>query len=474
MARAFQTEGIPYYHTLASCLLTINAVGELMLRRIRVVNKAVFTNQCATVRPTEGVKSWLTLDVDVAEYGVDACNAPADGVLLRNNLNFGVLGEVDALNFLQQVLTCKQECSLRNVLTSEEQLGKGNQLLDSPLACVLQLALELPADALGEVHELLSEFRNIHGQLTFLTCPKGAVSCTLEVQNGLLGNHSLCEVEVLLLCLEVVRHDLVHAALLQVHNRGLRNDEVGVNLFLRLIQGIAKKFNLGASRNCRSAALCRSICFRTIDGAANRIACCSVTTCNKEHEVFAWGCSAAVCFVTIHATHKQGVIVARNLLVVALQGENERVSVSCGNGCVHSQRCTLFVNHVVLDFGRCDLYFLCFQHERHQGGVLTLETEQLFVDVCLNEVSGCDATACVCKAAHGGTLTGYLRLQAGTSGCGGDCSSSTYVYIFCHCLKIFRGLKKYNNLETYLVSRSTNLPRPIPPVAADTLLTVVA
>ena len=63
-----------------------------MLRTVGVVYKTVFANQCAAVRPTEGVECRLTLDVDVAEYSVDAGNNPANGVLLRNYLNFGMLG----------------------------------------------------------------------------------------------------------------------------------------------------------------------------------------------------------------------------------------------------------------------------------------------------------------------------------------------------------------------------------------------
>lgn len=82
---------------------------------------------------------------------------------------------------------------------------------------MLQLALELPSYALGEVNHLLSEFWHFHRELTPVSCPQCAVACAFEVQYGLLCDEALRKRYVFLLCLKVVAHYLIHASLLQVH-----------------------------------------------------------------------------------------------------------------------------------------------------------------------------------------------------------------------------------------------------------------
>ena len=75
-------------------------------------------------------------------------HAPAKRIRLRGDLNLGMLRVVNTLNVLKQILTCKKQGCLRNILTSIEHLGKCNELLVSPLAGLLQQTLELPADTL--------------------------------------------------------------------------------------------------------------------------------------------------------------------------------------------------------------------------------------------------------------------------------------------------------------------------------------
>ena len=51
-----------------------------MLLRIHVVDEAVFTDECAGVGQTQSVECRLSLEFQVAEYSVDACDFPTDFV----------------------------------------------------------------------------------------------------------------------------------------------------------------------------------------------------------------------------------------------------------------------------------------------------------------------------------------------------------------------------------------------------------
>ena len=154
-----------------------------------------------------------------------------------------MLAEVDALNFLKQVLTCEPQGGLRHVLAGEIHLGQSDELLECPLAGGLEFALELPTDALGKVNHLLAELGDLDREFTLLAYPQGAVAGSLEVEDGLFCDEALSEGNVLLLCLKVVGNDLVHAALLEIHDGGTRNDEVGVNFLLCLVHGVGEKFD---------------------------------------------------------------------------------------------------------------------------------------------------------------------------------------------------------------------------------------
>jgi len=109
---------------------------------------------------------------------------------------------------------------------------------------VLQFALELPTDTLGEVNHLFAELGHLDRELAFDTRPQGAIAGTLEIEDCLFCDEALRERNVLLLCLEVVGNNLVHATLLKIYNRGARHDEVGVYFFLRFIHRIGEKFHL--------------------------------------------------------------------------------------------------------------------------------------------------------------------------------------------------------------------------------------
>ena len=209
-----------------------------MLGCTLIVYKTILANQCTAVTPAKTVKGRLTLNLDVTKHGVNIGNLPTKFVGLYRDVYLGMLREVDALDFLKQVLACKEKCGLRNVLASEEHLGKSDELLVCPLALVLQLTLELPTHTLCEVDILHTQLRNVHLELALATCPKGTVATNLEVRNGLLGNQCLSEWDALLLRVKVVRDNLIHTTLLKIYTTWLWNNEVWVYLLLCLIKCI--------------------------------------------------------------------------------------------------------------------------------------------------------------------------------------------------------------------------------------------
>ena len=79
---------------------------------------------------------------------MNTCYLPSKSIGCYGDGHLRMLGEVNTLNVLKQILTCKKQGCLRNILTSIEHLGKCNELLVSPLAGLLQQTLELPADTL--------------------------------------------------------------------------------------------------------------------------------------------------------------------------------------------------------------------------------------------------------------------------------------------------------------------------------------
>ncbi len=180
------------------------------------------------------------LELDVAEHRVEVRYHPANGVGLGRNLNLRVLRVVDALDVLQEILACKGNHALGHVFASKGHLRQGDDLLNRPLAGVVQLLLHLVAHTLGEVDSLRAHLGGLHAHLALASCIKGAVAAYLEVGDGGFCNHGLAKRDFLLLRLVVVRHNLVHAALLKINGRALRNNQVGVYLLLRFVEGIAQ------------------------------------------------------------------------------------------------------------------------------------------------------------------------------------------------------------------------------------------
>ena len=56
-----------------------------------------------------------------------------------------MLAPVDELQCLSEVVTCKEDTTLRLVCTTVVELDEGNNVLECPCAAVLNLALNLPA-----------------------------------------------------------------------------------------------------------------------------------------------------------------------------------------------------------------------------------------------------------------------------------------------------------------------------------------
>ena len=166
-----------------------------------------------------------------------------------------MLREVDALDVLKEVLAAEGQATARNILAGEEHLGKGDELFVSPLADVLNLFLHLIAHALGEVDVLHADFGCVHLNLALTSGKQGAVGVALELGKCGLGDDCLGERDAFLDGIEVVRHDAVHATLLQEHASGLRNKEVGVNFLLRFIERVAEQNEFRSGRNCRRSAI---------------------------------------------------------------------------------------------------------------------------------------------------------------------------------------------------------------------------
>lgn len=77
---------------------------------------------------------------------------------------------------------------------------------------------------------------------------------------------------MLALALEVVADHLVHAALLKEYARRLGEDEVGIHLFLGLIEGVGENND---GRACRDYWYCAELILRSsflpVDGTHHRI-----------------------------------------------------------------------------------------------------------------------------------------------------------------------------------------------------------
>ncbi len=437
VACALECEAVPDYDALASCLFALYAVVKLVLLRIHVVDEAVLTDECAGVGEAQSVEGRFTLQFHVAEYGVDACDFPTNLVGLDGNLHLRVLAEVDALQLFEKILARKQEGGLGHIFAGEIHLGQGDEFLKGPLAGVLKLALELPTDALGEVNHLLAELGDLDGEFTLLADPQGAVAGSLEVEDGLFCDEALSEGDVLLLRLEVVGNDLVHAALLEIDDRGTRNDEVGVNLLLRLVHGVGKEFHLAAGGDGGGGAECVSgVGLRAVHCANDGIVGCRVTSCDKEHEALSGGDGLAIGRVAVHIGNEKCVIVAGNVLVACYERKDKLNLRACGNGGVRGEGRALLVNHEVFYLGAVDLYFLRFEHKRHEGGVLALKAKNLLVNVGLYEVARCDAACCARYIADGRGVARCLAVNSGGAGRSGNRIACTYNYgfscCFCH------------------------------------------
>ena len=220
-----------------------------------VTHKAVGRKQECRVTPSEAVKGRLTLELDVAEHGVNGGNGPSELIGLDVNLDLRVLREVDALDVLKEVLAAEGQATARNVLAGEEHLGKSDELFVSPLADVLNLFLHLIAHALREVDILHADFGCVHLNFALAPGKQGTVGVALELGECGLGDDCLGERDTLLDGIEVVRHDAVHATLLQEHASGLRNEQVGVNLLLRFIERVAEQNEFRSGGNCRCGAI---------------------------------------------------------------------------------------------------------------------------------------------------------------------------------------------------------------------------
>ena len=98
------------------------------------------------------------------------------------------------------------------------------------------------AHALGEVDGLRTDLWCLHRHFASATSVESTVATHLEVGDGSLCNNSLAKWNFLLLCLVVIRYNLVHTALLKIYRLWLWYDEVGVNFLLRLVEGIGKDY----------------------------------------------------------------------------------------------------------------------------------------------------------------------------------------------------------------------------------------
>ena len=115
----------------------------------------------------------------------------------------------------------------------------------------------------------------------------------------MLGNQCLSEWDALLLRVEVVRYNLVHASLLEIYSTGLRNDEVGVYFFLCLIESVRKDGTYGACWDFGYLTILVSgLCLCTVHGTHNGVAAGLVVTDYEQLQRLAYGLclTVLICF----------------------------------------------------------------------------------------------------------------------------------------------------------------------------------
>ena len=83
MTAALQRKSIPDKNAVARRLLPVDAVAEAVFGGIDIMNKAIFSDQCAGIAPPETVECRLALDLDVTENRVEIGDGPPHRIDLR-------------------------------------------------------------------------------------------------------------------------------------------------------------------------------------------------------------------------------------------------------------------------------------------------------------------------------------------------------------------------------------------------------
>ncbi len=234
-----------------------------------------------------------------------------------------------------------------------------------------KLTFELPAQTFGAIYILQSHSGHIHLEFAGAPRPESAVAAHLEVGYRLLRDYSLGEGNPFALRFEIVGNNLVHTPFLKIYLRGLRHNQIGVNLLLRLVKRVCKNHHLRTSRYSRhTRKFVFFLRFATIYRTYHRIVGRRIHRHNKKHEFFAWSARVAVGRIAVDPFHKKSRVRTRKILVLCEKRECHLHLVLLFHIFRHSYQAARLIDHVMLHFRAVYLDPLCAKHQIHQRSVI--------------------------------------------------------------------------------------------------------
>ena len=273
---------------------------------------------------------------------------------------------IDALDGLHEVLAGEQDGRLGHVLTREEHLRHGDDVVDGPLSGHAHLPFDLPAHALGGVDGLNAHLGDVDGEFSGTAGPERAVAAHLEACDGLLGDGRLAEGYSLALVLKVVADHLVHAALLEIHAVAERCGHVGVDLLLCLVERIGEDHDLCPRGDEGNGAELAAVVERTaVDGPDDGVGVVvGVAAHHEEHELAAH-CLLSSLVVAVDALDEESAVHAGNRAVGGIEREHDLFGAVTVDIRQDREFRAGFVDHVVVNLRTRHLHLVRLEHEVH-------------------------------------------------------------------------------------------------------------